>query len=179
MGGPVFDKFNVGAIMRKRASIITTLLKSRSDAYKADLTAKFTADVMPAFANGTLKPIVDRVIPFAWDDTENGVAKVWTGGGGGVYWLTERCLLILITFIHTVERSTSRDGKQRYSRQDYHEVSQHRVKQTTVLSKAFEADVTARRMKNWLLILCLFVVTVMLKNFNRDVCEYVLGLPAC
>ncbi|XP_068754762.1 quinone oxidoreductase PIG3-like [Montipora capricornis] len=53
----------LGNVLRKRASIIGTTLKSRSLAYKKELVKGFIENVIPYFANGTLKTVVDSVIP--------------------------------------------------------------------------------------------------------------------
>lgn len=68
MGGSLIDSFNLGNLIRRRITLITTMLKNRSDAYKADLIKKFKEDTLQAFADGTLKPIIDRVINATWDE---------------------------------------------------------------------------------------------------------------
>lgn len=54
---------DLGMLMRKRLRMIGTVLRSRSRAEKAGLTAKFSADVVPLLASGKLRPIVDCVFP--------------------------------------------------------------------------------------------------------------------
>lgn len=76
MGGSLIDSFNLGNLIRRRITLITTMLKNRSDAYKADLIKKFKEDTLQAFADGTLKPIIDRVINATWD--EAGIDAVTT-----------------------------------------------------------------------------------------------------
>jgi len=48
-------------VLRKRARIIGTVLRSRSAAEKAEATAAFSADVIPLLEGGTVAPVVDRV----------------------------------------------------------------------------------------------------------------------
>ena len=47
--------------LKKRLQIIGTVLRSRSDQEKAEITGNFTRDVLPLFANGSLSPRVDKV----------------------------------------------------------------------------------------------------------------------
>jgi NADPH:quinone reductase-like Zn-dependent oxidoreductase len=57
---------NLGMLMTKRARIFGTLLRSRSRAEKASLTAAFRAHVVPLLAAGRVRPVIDRV--FALED---------------------------------------------------------------------------------------------------------------
>src|SRR5919199_2241411 len=59
-------RLNLGMLMSKRARIFGTVLRSRSRAEKASLTAAFGAHVVPLLALGRVHPVVDRV--FALDD---------------------------------------------------------------------------------------------------------------
>ncbi|KAJ7378418.1 hypothetical protein OS493_022952 [Desmophyllum pertusum] len=45
--------------LRKRASLIATTLRSRPLEYKAELVQEFTERIIPQFANGKLRTIVD------------------------------------------------------------------------------------------------------------------------
>jgi len=58
VSGPV-----LGGILRKRASLIGTTLRSRSDDYKAQLAAAFARDCLGGFSDGSLKPVLDSVFP--------------------------------------------------------------------------------------------------------------------
>lgn len=49
--------------LRKRAKIIGTVLRGRSDAEKAKVTAAFERDVLPLLRAGEITPNVDRVFP--------------------------------------------------------------------------------------------------------------------
>lgn len=54
-------EFNLGLILQKRASIIGTVLRSRSLEEKAEATSKFTAEIVPLIAAGIIRPNLDRV----------------------------------------------------------------------------------------------------------------------
>jgi putative PIG3 family NAD(P)H quinone oxidoreductase len=53
--------FDMRRILSKRASIIGTVLRARSVDEKAEATAAFDRDLGPAIANGTIRPVVDRI----------------------------------------------------------------------------------------------------------------------
>jgi putative PIG3 family NAD(P)H quinone oxidoreductase len=59
-------EFDIGALMRKRGRIWSTGLRARPLAERVAIIAAVQSDVMPWFADGTVRPIVDRV--FALDD---------------------------------------------------------------------------------------------------------------
>lgn len=50
-------------LMRKRARLVGSTLRSRSRAEKAAVVARFREEVLPAFGAGKLKPVVDSVFP--------------------------------------------------------------------------------------------------------------------
>ena len=54
-------EINLSLVMAKRARIIGTVLRSRPTTEKAEATRKFAEEVVPLFANGTLKPNIDRI----------------------------------------------------------------------------------------------------------------------
>ncbi|HEX8287842.1 MAG TPA: NAD(P)H-quinone oxidoreductase [Pyrinomonadaceae bacterium] len=54
-------EFNLGTALAKRARIIGTVLRSRSNEEKAEATVAFVKEVLPLFENKKLKPNVDRV----------------------------------------------------------------------------------------------------------------------
>jgi len=51
----------LGGVLRKRASIIGTTLRSRSNTYKAELASAFSRDCLGGFSDGNLKPVLDSV----------------------------------------------------------------------------------------------------------------------
>ncbi len=63
MGG-ARGELDLGTLMRKRAQITGTMLRSRPPPEKAQLTTDFARDVVPLLASGQVKPIIDRVFPF-------------------------------------------------------------------------------------------------------------------
>jgi putative PIG3 family NAD(P)H quinone oxidoreductase len=63
MQGGTHTDIDLGAMMRRRISLISTALRSRPAAQKAAIVAAFAADVVPALAAGELQPVVDRVLP--------------------------------------------------------------------------------------------------------------------
>lgn len=54
---------DLGQILRKRLTLIGTVLRSRPDSEKSDLTARMCRNVLPLFTDGALAPVVDRVFP--------------------------------------------------------------------------------------------------------------------
>jgi len=58
-------ELDLSAVMRRRATVLGTVLRSRPDAEKAALSAAFTREVLPRFAGGSLHPVIDRVLPLA------------------------------------------------------------------------------------------------------------------
>jgi NADPH2:quinone reductase len=57
-------QFNMGALLRKRATIVGTVLRARPIEEKIDLAREFADRMIPQFEAGRLKPIVDRVFGF-------------------------------------------------------------------------------------------------------------------
>lgn len=58
-------EIDLRALMAKRASIRGTVLRARSLTEKAALARAFEERVLPAFAEGRLRPVIDRIIPAA------------------------------------------------------------------------------------------------------------------
>ena len=58
-------ELDLGALMRRRATLIGTVLRSRPAAEKEALTRAFAERMLPALAAGRLRPVVDRVLPLA------------------------------------------------------------------------------------------------------------------
>lgn len=57
-------EFNLGLALMKRAKIIGTVLRARSNAEKAEATEKFITEVLPHFKSGKITPNIDRVFDF-------------------------------------------------------------------------------------------------------------------
>jgi putative PIG3 family NAD(P)H quinone oxidoreductase len=56
-------EINLARLMVKRQRIIGSVLRSRPVDEKAAITARFTAEVLPFFADGTLEPLIHEVLP--------------------------------------------------------------------------------------------------------------------
>jgi len=61
MGGGDVSGPLLTALLRKRASIRGSTLRSRDDEYKGKLVAAFARDCLPGFTFGALKPVIDCV----------------------------------------------------------------------------------------------------------------------
>ena len=55
---------DLGAIMRKRLTVIGTVLRSRPIEEKMELVQSFARTMLPLLAAGRLQPVIDRVVPF-------------------------------------------------------------------------------------------------------------------
>ena len=64
MGGTKAD-INLGLLVSRRLRMIGSVLRTRSLAEKVAITDAFKAEVLPLFADGRLKPIVDATYPIA------------------------------------------------------------------------------------------------------------------
>jgi NADPH2:quinone reductase len=58
-------QFNMGMLLRKRLTIVGTMLRARPLEEKIELARNFSERVVPLFDAGRIKPVVDRVLPFA------------------------------------------------------------------------------------------------------------------
>jgi NADPH:quinone reductase-like Zn-dependent oxidoreductase len=56
-------QLSILSAMGKRLTIAGTLLRPRTPEEKAEATAAFTRDVVPLLAAGTVKPVIDRMLP--------------------------------------------------------------------------------------------------------------------
>ena len=56
-------EIDLRALMARRALIRGTVLRARSVGEKAALAAEFRAEVLPGFADGSLAPVIDGVLP--------------------------------------------------------------------------------------------------------------------
>ncbi len=61
--GGTMAQMNLGVLMRRRITVIGTVLRSRSADEKTELTARASEDLAPRFASGELHAVVDRVFP--------------------------------------------------------------------------------------------------------------------
>ncbi len=60
-GGAIAEKFNLGAVLTKRARIIGTVLRSRPPAEKARANRVFIEKVLPLLAAGKVRANIDRI----------------------------------------------------------------------------------------------------------------------
>ena len=58
-------EIDLGLVLRRRATIIGTVLRARSIEEKANATRQFAAHVLPLVERGLVRPVVDRVYPAA------------------------------------------------------------------------------------------------------------------
>ena len=61
--GGAKDELNIGKVLMKRIRIIGSTLRSRSREDKVILTEQLREQVWPKFADGQLKPVIDRIVP--------------------------------------------------------------------------------------------------------------------
>lgn len=69
LGGHRLESFSLAPILKKRLTIMGSTLRSRSVAYKTDLTQEFIKKTRDFFESETIKPVIDQV--FDWNDTED------------------------------------------------------------------------------------------------------------
>ena len=63
-GGTTSD-IDLNAMLRRRLTVIATTLRGRPVAQKAEIVRRFVEDGLEGFAGGSLRPVVDRVLPLA------------------------------------------------------------------------------------------------------------------
>ncbi|MEK7667134.1 MAG: NAD(P)H-quinone oxidoreductase [Gemmatimonadota bacterium] len=66
---------DLGLVLTKRLTIVGTALRSRSPDEKAALTRDFAHEVLPLFAAGRLRPVLDRTFPMAEVAEAHGVME--------------------------------------------------------------------------------------------------------
>lgn len=64
MGGGKVEEFNLLSILSRRISVMGTTLRARSLEYQIRLTKEFWKFARPLFEDGSLRPVVDKVLPF-------------------------------------------------------------------------------------------------------------------
>jgi putative PIG3 family NAD(P)H quinone oxidoreductase len=63
--GGVHAEVDLNLLMRQRLTVISTTLRGRPAEQKAEIVARAAADLLPGFADGSLRAVVDRVLPLA------------------------------------------------------------------------------------------------------------------
>ena len=61
LSGRFVPQLDMGLVLGKRAKIIGSTLRNRSDTYKQHLVAGFVHEFMPLFASAVLRPVIDTV----------------------------------------------------------------------------------------------------------------------
>src|SRR4051812_14114336 len=56
--------FNMGVLLRKRATVVGTVLRARPLEEKIELAREFSARLVALFDTGRLKPVIDQILPF-------------------------------------------------------------------------------------------------------------------
>jgi putative PIG3 family NAD(P)H quinone oxidoreductase len=65
LGSGRIENFDLGMLLQRRIALIGTLLRPRTLEAKIAATQRFTAEVLPRFTDGSLKPIIDSRYPLA------------------------------------------------------------------------------------------------------------------
>jgi len=63
LAGRVAEGLDLGMVLRNRLTIVGTAMRSRGSEERGALIERFTQEVLPHFGRGTLRPIVDQVLP--------------------------------------------------------------------------------------------------------------------
>ena len=81
MSGPSVDGPLLASILRKRIRIEGTTLRARSNEYKGELVEQFWRHAAPRFADGTFKPVQDKL--FGLDDIQAAHEYMETNASNG------------------------------------------------------------------------------------------------
>lgn len=81
LGGSTVEEVSLRALMAKRAHLLASTLRSRSLAYKIDLTQEFAGDVLPQFIEGSLQPVIDST--YDWTDVSDAHRKMENNENAG------------------------------------------------------------------------------------------------
>ena len=66
LGGARVQEFSMAPFLRKRIQLTGTTMRSRTDAYRQQLTEDFRRDIWPAFATGEVQAVVDTI--YDWEE---------------------------------------------------------------------------------------------------------------
>lgn len=66
LGGSTVEQVSLRDLMAKRVQLLASTLRSRSLAYKVQLTQEFASDVLPYFIDGDLQPVIDST--YDWNE---------------------------------------------------------------------------------------------------------------
>jgi len=56
---------DMGLLLRRRATIVGTVMRARTLAEKIEVARLFTRDVLPLLESGAVRPVIDRVLPMS------------------------------------------------------------------------------------------------------------------
>jgi NADPH2:quinone reductase len=59
------SEIDLGLVLRKRATIVGTVLRARSTEEKAEATHRFAVHILPLVSRGLVRPVIERVYPAA------------------------------------------------------------------------------------------------------------------
>jgi putative PIG3 family NAD(P)H quinone oxidoreductase len=79
--GGIHAEIDLNKMLSRRLSLLATTLRSRSVEQKADIARRAVAELWPGFADGSLRPVVDRVLPL--DDVVAAHRAMQQGGHTG------------------------------------------------------------------------------------------------
>jgi putative PIG3 family NAD(P)H quinone oxidoreductase len=65
MQGGTTAEIDLNQLLRRRLTVMATTLRGRSVEQKAEIVRRFVEDALPGFEDGSLRPVVDRVLPLA------------------------------------------------------------------------------------------------------------------
>jgi putative PIG3 family NAD(P)H quinone oxidoreductase len=65
MQGGTTAEIDLSQLLRRRLTVMATTLRGRSVEQKAEIVRRFVEDALPGFEDGSLRPVVDRVLPLA------------------------------------------------------------------------------------------------------------------
>ncbi|HEY4101320.1 MAG TPA: NAD(P)H-quinone oxidoreductase [Gemmatimonadales bacterium] len=63
MTGAKAPSADLGMILRRRLEVIGTAMRVRDRPERIELAARFSSNILPMFSDGTLRPVIDRVVP--------------------------------------------------------------------------------------------------------------------
>jgi putative PIG3 family NAD(P)H quinone oxidoreductase len=79
-------EIDIGLLLRKRATIVGTMLRGRTIEEKAEATRRFASAVLPLISRGMIRPVIDRV--YSVDEIRDAHARMESNAGIGKIVLT-------------------------------------------------------------------------------------------
>jgi len=62
--GSAAERVDLGRLLRQRLAIVGTAMRPRQARERRALVERFTGEILPHFASGTLRPVMERVMPW-------------------------------------------------------------------------------------------------------------------